>query len=100
MWNNYKALNLLANLILTGAVLSVAYFLVLSMIKSPLFDLKEIKIESVSNVDQSDNFALQHTNRQQIERVVGDAVIGNFFTVDLNRINRAYLGERETSATC
>lgn len=90
MWNNYKALNLLANLILTGAVLSVAYFLVLSMIKSPLFDLKEIKIESVSNVDQSDNFALQHTNRQQIERVVGDAVIGNFFTVDLNRIKDAF----------
>jgi cell division protein FtsQ len=90
MWNNHKALNLLANLILTGAVLSVAYFLVVSMIKLPLFDLKEIIIESVNNADQSDKLALQHTNRQQIERVVGDAVIGNFFTVDLNRVKDAF----------
>ncbi len=90
MWNNHKALNLLANLILTGVVLSVAYFLVVSMIKLPLFDLKEIIIESVNNADQSDKLALQHTNRQQIERVVGDAVIGNFFTVDLNRVKDAF----------
>ena len=90
MWNNHKALNLLTNLILTGVVLSVAYFLVSSMIKLPLFDLKEIRIESVSNTDQSNKLALQHINRQQIERVVGDAVIGNFLTVDLSRIKDAF----------
>lgn len=90
MWNNYKALNLLANLILTGAVLTVAYFLVLSMIKLSIFDLKEIRIESVVSTERSAKLELQYVNRQQIESVVQNDVKGNFFTVDLNRIKDAF----------
>ncbi|SDH59665.1 cell division protein FtsQ [Nitrosomonas sp. Nm132] len=89
MWNNYRMLNLFANMMFTGVILAAIYVLGIRVIKLPLFALKEISVEGMS-ANQSENAKLQHVTRQQIQSIVLNEVRGNFLTVNLDALREAF----------
>lgn len=79
MWNKPHVLNLLANLLFALAFLMLIYAALFLLIRTPLFPLKEIKVEN----------HLQHVTQEQVQLIVGRYLSGNFFTVDLERTRDA-----------
>lgn len=80
MWNKPHLLNFLANLLFAVAFLMVLYAALFLLIRTPLFPLKEIKVQS----------HLQHVTKEQVQFIVGRYLQGNFFTVDLERTRDAF----------
>lgn len=89
MWNNYRVLNLFANMLLTGVILATIYVLGSRVIKLPLFALKEISVEGMSAV-HSENVKLQHITRHQVGSIIRNEVDGNFLTVDLDALRETF----------
>lgn len=80
MWNKPHMLNLLANLMFGVAFIMVLYAALFLLIRTPLFPLKEIKVES----------HLQHVTQEQVRLIVSRYLKGNFFTVNLEKTREAF----------
>jgi cell division protein FtsQ len=80
VWNKPHVLNLLANLLFALAFLMLVYAALFLLIRTPLFPLKEIKVEN----------HLQHVTQEQVQLIVGRYLSGNFFTVNLERTRDAF----------
>ncbi|SFI56871.1 cell division protein FtsQ [Nitrosomonas sp. Nm34] len=89
MWNNYRMLNLFANMMFIGVILAAIYVLGSRVIKLPLFVLKEINVEGMST-NQLDNTKLRYITRQEIEGIAQNEVRGNFFTVNLDALRETF----------
>jgi len=72
MWDNPRLLNLTANLLIGLAALLFAYAGLQTLLRSPLFPLKEVVVRG----------ELKNTDREEITNAL-DGVGGNFFAADL-----------------
>ena len=83
MWNDSRALNLLANtiyvLVVTAAGLSTLYWLV----QRPVFALQSIELDGVQS-------RLQHVTPAAVRAAVAGRLEGNFFTVDLDQARQVF----------
>jgi len=75
MWDNPRLLNLAASTLTGIALVLFGYAGMLLLLRSPLFPLREVVVES----------ALQHAARDEIEVAV-EGFGGNFFAVDLGAV--------------
>ncbi|SFZ78429.1 cell division protein FtsQ/DivIB [Chitinimonas taiwanensis] len=80
MWDKPQALNWLANLLIGLAVLLFLYAALLVIIHSPLFPVRQIKVEG----------SLAHVTREQLQYIVKNELKGTFFTLDLNKTRSAF----------
>jgi cell division protein FtsQ len=80
VWNKPHVLNLVANLMFGVAFIMVVYAALFLLIRTPLFPLKEVKVES----------HLQHVTQEQVRLIVGRYLTGNFFTVNLEKTRQAF----------
>jgi cell division protein FtsQ len=84
MWDNHQALASLANWVFALAALIVGYLISQLTIDSPVFPLKEVSLAGSGG-------SLKHVTREQVDGVVRSAVVGNFFTVDLEATRKAFV---------
>ncbi|HEY9102027.1 cell division protein FtsQ/DivIB [Chitinimonas sp.] len=80
MWDKPQALNWLANLLIGLAVLMFLYAALLLVVHSPLFPVRQIRVEG----------SLSHVTREQLQYIVKNELKGTFFTLDLNRTRSAF----------
>ena len=80
MWNKPHLLNVLANLLFGVAFIMLIYTALFLLIRTPLFPLKEVKVES----------HLQHVTQEQVRLIVSRYLRGNFFTVNLEKTREAF----------
>ncbi|MDQ7988774.1 MAG: cell division protein FtsQ/DivIB [Candidatus Dactylopiibacterium sp.] len=78
-WHRPGWMNLLADVLMVGALLALIVAGVRFAAGLPLFGLQQVVVSPVS-----------HVTRAQIEYVAGSALNGNFFTVDLDGARRAF----------
>jgi cell division protein FtsQ len=84
MWDNHQTLGLLANALFTVAALVAGYYIGKWAINLPLLPLKEVRVSATGAS------TLRHVTREQISDTVSSRVIGNFLTVDLDAVRRAF----------
>lgn len=89
MWNNYRLLNFIANMLLTLVLFAAIYVFGLRVIKLPLFTLKEMTVEGISAI-HGEHTKLQHVTRHEVESIVQSEVEGNFLTVDLDTLRETF----------
>lgn len=80
MWDKPQLLNWLANLLIGLAVLLFLYAALLVVVHSPLFPVRQIKVEG----------SLAHITREQLQYVVKNELKGTFFTLDLEKTRVAF----------
>lgn len=80
VWDDPKLLSTLANGLFALAAVLLVYAVVAVAIGLPVFALRELKVEGKAG----------HVTREQVQDVVRKAVKGNFFTVDLAAVGRAF----------
>jgi cell division protein FtsQ len=80
MWDKPQALNWLANLLFGLATLVLLYAGVLLVVHSPLFPVRQIRVEG----------RLAHVTREQLQYIIKNELRGTFFTLDLNRTRAAF----------
>lgn len=80
MWNKPHTLNLVANLMFALSFIMFLYGAGYLLIHTPLFPLKEVKVES----------QLQHVTQEQVRLIVSRYLQGNFFTVNLEKTRQAF----------
>ncbi|PHV12776.1 cell division protein FtsQ/DivIB [Chitinimonas sp. BJB300] len=80
MWDKPQALNWLSNLLIALAVLLFLYAALLVVVHSPLFPVRQIKVEG----------SLSHVTREQLQYIVKNELKGTFFTLDLNNTRSAF----------
>ena len=85
MWDNYRALNVLANSLFMFVVLAIVATLSPSIINLPVFALKEIKI-----IGDNNGKDFKYVTREQISNLINRNKFGNFFTVDLDMIGSKF----------
>lgn len=86
MWDNYRALNTLANCLFTLVVLAAAAAISPSVINLPIFALKEVSITGTNKTDGR----FKYITREQINSLISSQIAGSFFTVDLDTISNAF----------
>jgi cell division protein FtsQ len=90
MWNNYQALNLISKILFTLVAITVLYAIGLRLIKPPLFPIREINIQVV-NTAEAAHKKLMNVTYEQIEYLARNEVKGNFISVDLTEIRKAFV---------
>lgn len=80
VWDKPQILNWLANLLFGLAVLVFMYAALLVIVHSPLFPVRQIKVEG----------SLSHVTREQLQYIVKNELRGTFFTLDLNKTRSAF----------
>jgi cell division protein FtsQ len=80
MWDKPQVLNWLANLLIGLASLLFLYAALLLVVHSPLFPVRQIKVEG----------SLSHVTREQLQYIVKNELRGTFFTLDLNKTRSAF----------
>ncbi|WP_374357273.1 cell division protein FtsQ/DivIB [Chitinimonas sp.] len=80
MWDKPQLLNWLANLLIGFSSLLFLYAAVLVVVHSPLFPVRQIKVEG----------SLSHVTREQLRYIVKNELRGTFFTLDLNKTRAAF----------
>lgn len=90
MWNNHQALNLLSRILFTLVVIAILYAIGLRLIKPPVFPIKEINIQVVSDT-KTDDKKLLNITREQIEDLARNEIKGNFISVDLTDVRKAFV---------
>ncbi len=80
MWNKPHVLNLLANIMFAMAFIMMVYAALFLLIRTPLFPLKEVKVEN----------KLEHVTQEQVRLIVSRYLTGNFFTVNLEKTREAF----------
>ena len=86
MWDNYRALNILANCLFTLVVMAAAAAISPSVINLPTFALKEVSITGTNKTDGR----FKYITREQINSLISSQIAGSFFTVDLDTISNAF----------
>ncbi len=86
MWDNYRALNILANCLFTLVVLAAAAAISPSVMNLPVFALKEISITGTNKIDGR----FKYITREQISSLISSQIAGSFFTVELDTIGNAF----------
>jgi cell division protein FtsQ len=87
MWDNHQALDLISNVLVVTAALTLGYFISQWVVQLPVFPFKQVNVSSRDGGGgNGGNGVLKHVTREQIEAVVRHEVRGNFFTVDLDRL--------------
>lgn len=89
MWNDHQALNLLANIMLTGVLLAVIYVVGVRVLTLSFFSLREIRVVGVSDT-QVERMSLKHVTRDQIEQVMRNTDRKSFMTIDLESLQAAF----------
>ena len=89
MWNNYQLLSYLAYTLFALVVLAAIYTINSRYIKLPIFPIKQISIKDISG-ESFENNNFKHLTYEQVESVVNEAVTGNFITVDLVAVKKAF----------
>lgn len=79
-WDQPKVLGVTADLLNFAAAAALAFAAVMALARLPFFSLTEVQVET----------PLRRVTAQQIEYAVRSAVKGNFFTVDLKRVQSAF----------
>lgn len=80
MWDKPEALNLTANILFAVAFLIALYAGVLVTVQLPAFPLREVRILGEPHV-------VAHA---EVEAIVAKDLLGNFFTIDLARLRKAF----------
>jgi cell division protein FtsQ len=80
MWDDHRRLTQIAAFFYAIAALGVAYGVLMTVIRLPVFPLREIAVQG----------AVEHTTREQIETIARRELRGNFFTVDLEAARGAF----------
>jgi len=80
MWDKPEALNLIANLLYAVAFMLALYAGVVVIAQLPVFPLREVRVLGEVNF----------TARADLEALVAKELRGNFFTVDLARVRKAF----------
>jgi len=80
VWNKPHTLNWIANLMFALAFIMLLYASFYMLIRTPLFPLKEVRVES----------QLQHVTHEQVRLIVSRYLSGNFFTVNLEKTRLAF----------
>jgi len=80
MWDKPQILNWLANLLIGMASLLFLYSALLLVVHSPLFPVRQIKVEG----------SLSHVTREQLQYIVKHELRGTFFTLDLEHTRSAF----------
>lgn len=84
MWNDAKALNIIANFLFGLAVLALLGAGVWWVIQRPMFVIHTVRVESVEHTP------LRHVNALTIRASALPRVEGNFFTTDLDSVRDAF----------
>lgn len=80
LWHQPPLLNLLADLLIVAGVAGIAWAAVTALQRLPLFPLREVVLAAQP----------QRVSPDQIAHVARTAVVGNFFTVDLDAARAAF----------
>ena len=80
MWDKPEALNLTANVLFAVASLVTLYVAVLVTVQLPIFPLREVRILGEPRL----------VGYADVEAVVTKELVGNFFTIDLVRLRKAF----------
>jgi len=80
VWDKPQILLWLASLLNGLAVLLFLYAALLLLVHSPLFPVRQIRVEG----------SLSHVSKQQLQYIVKNELKGTFFTLDLNRTRQAF----------
>ena len=86
MWDNYRALNILANCLFTLVVIAAAAAISPSVMSLPIFALKEVNITGTIKTGGR----LEHITLEQINNLISSHMAGSFFTVDLDTISNEF----------
>lgn len=79
-WQRPEWMNLVADVIIVLASVAIGYATVKSVVRMPVFGLKELVVVS----------PLNRVTRAQLEYAANSAMQGNFFTVDLDSARKAF----------
>ncbi|BCL76887.1 hypothetical protein JHS3_26230 [Jeongeupia sp. HS-3] len=80
MWDRPQLLLWFANLLTALAVLLLFYSLVFLVIHSPLFPVRQVKIDG----------ELSHVTKEQLQYVIKNELKGTFFTLNLDKTRQAF----------
>jgi cell division protein FtsQ len=80
MWDKPQALLWIANLLYGLVAALLLYALLLTVVRMPVFALKEVKVEG----------ELRHLTHEQLKLIVSSHLRGNFFTLDLVQTRSAF----------
>ena len=80
MWDKPRLLMWFANLLTGLAILLTLYGLLFLLVHSPLFPVRQIKVDG----------SLSHITREQLQYVVKNELKGTFFTLDLDKTRMAF----------
>jgi len=80
MWDKPEIMLWLADLLYALAAILLLYTVLFVLIHLPLFPVREIQV----------NGRLHHVTRQQVQYIVNRELVGNFFTLDLNRVRNGF----------
>ncbi len=80
MWDKPEIMLWLADLLYALAAILLLYTVLFVLIHLPLFPVREIRV----------NGQLHHVTRQQVQYIVNRELVGNFFTLDLNRMKNGF----------
>ncbi len=84
MWHNVRALNAISNTCLVMFFLAVGAGIVSWLIQKPVYALQTVKVQSANGE------TLRHVNALTVRSIALPNIKGNFFTVDLNEVRRAF----------
>lgn len=79
-WDRPSLLNMVADLLLLFGCIGLGYALIVSVVRLPLFPLRQVVVAS----------ALAQVTSTQIEYASRSSLTGNFFTVNLNGVRSAF----------
>lgn len=80
MWHKPNQLNWLANALYATAILMLLYGLIIAFIRLPIFPIHVVEVGG----------QLEHVSRKQVELIVEEHLMGNFFTLDLKKTRDAF----------
>lgn len=84
MWNDAKALNMIASFLYGLAILALLAAGVWWIIQRPMFTLHTVRVENVAQAQ------LRHVNALTIKTAALPRIEGNFFTTDLNQVREVF----------
>jgi cell division protein FtsQ len=79
-WDRPQMMHLMADMLMFAATAALAYAAVLALVRLPLFPLREVVVTS----------PVQRVTASQLAKAARTAVVGNFFTVDLEQVRRGF----------
>lgn len=79
-WDRPGIMHMVADALILAATAALGYAAVIALLRLPFFPLREVVVVS----------PLRHVSSEQLEYAARSAVVGNFFTVSLERVRRGF----------